>query len=148
MKKLLVAGIAAAPFCVLFVALVFGCATPAFASENDSTPDKSLTCNVYDGSFVLNESDFAALNRPSLKPKDKITLAYFASLKRDSELRSQICDTRKLLRLIKAGKATNDDFNRHYPKWIADFWSEEEVNVVLKYQIEMAVKNSPNPQGK
>ncbi len=60
--------------------------------------------------------------------------------KRTSKLRAQICDTRALWRAIKAKTATNDDFIKHFPNWIVDFWSEEEQKIVLDYQIDMAVK--------
>ena len=125
---------------LLIVFLAVTCAVPAFAAD-EKLSKEALTCEVYGGSFVLDDYDLNVLRDTVSGDGTKITPEYFVKLsKRTSELRAQICDTRALWRAIKAKTATNNDFTTHFPNWNVGFWSEEEQKVVLDYQIEMAVK--------
>src|SRR4029077_20055501 len=62
--------------------------------------DQKFTCQVYGGSSVLDDSDFQAL------ASQQITREKFASFAPRSKGRIEVCDTRKLWRVIKSGNAT------------------------------------------
>jgi hypothetical protein len=82
-----------------------------------------FTCNVYGGAFLLDDSDFRAI-RDSGVTKEK-----FDSIKPDQ--RDRICQSRKLWRLIKDGKAETCDFLLHYRNYNALYFDDAEADKVL-----------------
>ena len=84
---------------LLALGLLAGHASIGTASAAD------FTCQVYGGSFVLDDSDFEALGPKKMTAARGITRKQFAALPLGSKERAAICDTRKLLRVIKAGMA-------------------------------------------
>jgi hypothetical protein len=81
-----------------------------------------FTCNVYGGSFLLE--------RPSRTPG--VTKEKFASISADQ--RDRICQSRKLWRLIRDGKAQTCDFRLHYKKYNALCFDDSELDMVLAAQ--------------
>jgi hypothetical protein len=67
----------------------------------------ALTCDVRGGSFVLDDTDFAALAAAGVSRERFLSLAF------DSRDRRAVCDTRMLSRLIKSGAADACDFDRY-----------------------------------
>ena len=62
------------------------------ASAEEKTPsDKDLTCQVYGGSFVLDDNDFKAMQDATLRDGRKVTRETFASL--GPRIKAKICDT-------------------------------------------------------
>jgi hypothetical protein len=83
-----------------------------------------FTCQVYGGSFVLDDNDFKALELRGLA-KEK-----FAALEAASVRRESACETRMLWRLIRDGKADQCDLVVHYKHYaIAYFHSSELAKV-------------------
>jgi hypothetical protein len=56
-----------------------------------TAPAADFTCQVYGGSFVLDDADFAAMASAS-----SITREKFAALPPNSEIRVAVCDSGKL----------------------------------------------------
>jgi hypothetical protein len=92
-----------------------------------------FTCQVYGGSFVLDDSDFKALD-------GTITREQFVSLEPTSNLRISICNTRKLWRLIKNGKAGVCDFTVHYKGYNALYFDDAETDKVMAAQTKAAAQ--------
>ena len=87
--------------------------------------DKTFTCYVRAISFVLDNSDFDAL-------KDaKVTQEKFASFPPGSAQRANVCETRRVARLAKAGKIGYSDFVA-LKYWRGDYLSDSEAPLVLK----------------
>jgi hypothetical protein len=80
-----------------------------------------FTCQVYGGSFALDDTDFKAM-----ADSTSITKETFASIKPDPHAR--ICATRKLWRLIKDGTADYCDFTLHYKNFNPPPWTIDETN--------------------
>jgi hypothetical protein len=89
-----------------------------------TAPAADFTCQVYGGSFVLDDSDFKALAPMG------ITREKFPALAPTSKDRVAICNTRKLWRLIKAGKADTCDFDRYEP--VIKYFDKSELSSALK----------------
>ena len=87
---------------------------------------QDLTCRVRGDSFILDDTDFKAL-APQGIIKEK-----FAALAPTSKDRMAICNTRKLARLIKAGKADTCDFDRYDP--VIVYFDKSELSSALKAQ--------------
>ena len=85
-----------------------------------TAPAADFTCQVYGGSFVLDDSDFAAMASAS-----SITREKFAALPPNSEIRVAVCDSRKLWRLIQVGKADACAVDR-YPNYAAKYFGPSE----------------------
>lgn len=124
---------------VLTVAALFSVAPKAEAQQVSA---ERLTCNYigYPSAFVLDASDFAAIKKAHEEDPHEYdgpapTSQYFVTLRSDSAERKQICDTRGIWRAIVAGKATNDDFIKTYPRWIVSFLSTSEQEKIVSYQI-------------
>ena len=98
-------------------------------SQDKKISDKDLTCQTYGGTFVLDDSDFKALE------KQKITREKFVALAPTSKVRMAICDTRKLWRVIKTGNADHCDWDTRYVKWDTQYYAESELNTVINAQI-------------
>jgi hypothetical protein len=107
---------------LLALGLLAGHASIGTASAAD------FTCQVYGGSFVLDDSDFEALGPKKMTAARGITREQFAALPLGSKERAAICDTRKLLRVIKAGMAHQCDFVKHYPLHSIGYASASEVH--------------------
>ena len=84
-----------------------------------------FTCQVYGGSFVLDDSDFKALEEGSL------TREKFAALEATSKTRAVICATRKLSRLVRDGKADACAFD-HYPNHAPMYLGDSEIPAYTK----------------
>jgi hypothetical protein len=91
-------------------------------------PAADFTCQVYGGSFVLDDSDFKALE------SSKITREEFATLAPTSKIRVGICDTRKLWRVVQAGKAHACDFDKYYENWSVFYASSSEGDKLVMAQ--------------
>ena len=90
-----------------------------------TAPAADFTCQVYGGSFILDDTDFKAL-------KDSwVTKETFAPI--TPTRRASICDSRKLWRLIKGGKFDQCDF-AHYKNYNALYFDDSEVNIVITSQ--------------
>ncbi len=85
-----------------------------------------FTCKVYGGSFLLDDSDFKAIKDTG------VTKEKFASISADQ--RDRICQSRKLWRLIRDGKAQTCDFRLHYKKYNALCFDDSELDMVLAAQ--------------
>ena len=88
--------------------------------------DNKFTCQVYGDSFVLDDADFAAMASAS-----SITREKFAALPPNSEIRVAVCDSRKLWRLVKAGKADSCAVDR-YPNYAAKYFGPSERQPALE----------------
>ena len=99
--------------------------------------DNPLACKSRGGSFVLDDSDFTAMSASG------VTRATFASLA--PKVRQQICDSRGVIRGIKAKKDTNCLMTTYYPDWIITYWSEPEQKIVLDAQLEAFGKSNRCP---
>jgi hypothetical protein len=89
-----------------------------------TAPAADFTCQVYGGSFVLDDSDFKAL-----EPRG-ITKETFASLEATSVRRESACETRMLWRLIRDGKATQCDLTVHYKNYAIAYFHSSELPAV------------------
>jgi hypothetical protein len=114
---------------VIFFALALTCSSHA---EDKPISEKDLTCNTHGGTFVLNDTDFASM---------KISREQFVSLKPNSPDRFRICDTRKLLRVVRTKKVTVDDFVDNYKWFLPAYLTASERKEVLDAQIDTAAKN-------
>ena len=103
----------------------------AVQASTVSAPAADFTCKVYGGSFVLDDSDFRAL-------EGTVTREQFASLAPDRRI--SICQTRKLWRLIKAGKADVCDFTTHYKGYNALYFGDSEVDMAMDAQSKAAAQ--------
>lgn len=90
-------------------------------------PAADFTCQVYGGSFVLDDSDFKALD-------GAFTREQFAALEPTSKTRAGICATRKLWRLVKDGKADACDFFEHYKNHTPIYLGDSEIPTFMKAQ--------------
>jgi hypothetical protein len=89
--------------------------------------DKTFMCQVQGTSFLLDDSDFAAL-------KDaKVTREKFVSFLAGSAERANVCETRRVARLVKAGKIGYCDFAT-LKYWRGDYLSEAEALLVFEAQ--------------
>jgi hypothetical protein len=86
-----------------------------------------FTCQVYGGSFVLDDTDFKAM-----ADSTSITRETFASIKPDQ--RARICATRKLWRLIKDRIADFCDFTLHYTNFNVMYFGDSEIKMVTAAQ--------------
>jgi hypothetical protein len=110
----------------------------AALAQDKEPADKDLTCQVYGGSYVLDNNDFKSLEDAG------ITRAKFAALAPTSKTRLQICDTRKLWRLVKSagfdlksGKFDDCDFNEHYKYFLPLYLSDSEAVAITPLQAEL-----------
>ncbi len=86
----------------------------------------------------MDDSDFKAM-----APRG-ITKEKFASLELNSKIRESVCDSRKLWRLIKEGKADSCDLYWHYKHMaVAYFDSHSEVNALQKAMDAIPVVSEP-----
>ena len=85
---------------------------------------QDLNCRVRGDSFILDDTDFKVL-APMAITKEK-----FAALAPNSKDRVAICNTRKLWRLVKAGKADSCDFDRY--DIVVKYLDKSELSSVLK----------------
>jgi hypothetical protein len=95
--------------------------------------DQKFTCQVYHGSFVLDDNDFKAMQDATLRDGRKVTRETFASL--ESRMKAKICDTRMVARRLKAGKFDYCDFpysKGHYKDYALAFFAESELDLVNK----------------
>jgi len=124
---------------ILPVAILVLALTCPGRAQDKQISEKDLTCKVYGGSFVLDDTDFAALTQDKLgvykMPKER-----FVTLKLDSAAHVAICDSRKVWRLVRDKKVTIDDFVDRY-KWRPDYFTSAELKKVLDAQIDVASKN-------
>jgi len=112
----------------------------ATLSENIETlyaQNDPFSCKARIGSFVLDDSDFEAMSASG------VTKATFASLA--PKVRQQICDSRGVVRGIKAKKDTNCLMTTYYPNWIVTYWSKPEQDLVLNAQIDAVDKTNKCP---
>jgi hypothetical protein len=91
---------------------------------------ENFTCQVYGGSFVLDDADFKAIENSG------VTRQTFPAIK--AEQRATICLTRKLWRLIKDGKASVCDFTAHYKGYDTQYFDDSEVDRVMDAQTNAA----------
>jgi hypothetical protein len=110
------------------IGLSLGLATLAVQASVVMAPAADFTCQVFGGSFVLDDSDFKALGEGT------ITREKFASLDLTSKTRAGICATRKLWRLIKEGKADACDFFEHYKNAVPMYLGDSELAAFMKAQ--------------
>lgn len=90
---------------------------------------------------MLNDTDFVSLAQEK-QGRYRITKEQFASLKPDGEVRLRICDTRKILRLVRAKKVTEDDFVDNYKWWLPPVYlTAPERKEILDAQIDTAANN-------
>lgn len=127
--------------CVISSALflVLALTRPGHTGDKDIS-DKDLTCEVYGGTFVLDNKDFQALTQEKLGTY-KISKERFAALKPTSALRIAICETRKLWRLVKYGKATSADFVKHYTNLVSNYLTDAERKKVMEAQLDIGANN-------
>jgi hypothetical protein len=85
---------------------------------------QDLNCRVRGDSFILDDTDFKAL------ASSGITREKFAALAPTSKDRVAICNTRKLWRVIKAGKADACDFERYEP--VIGYFDKSELSSAVK----------------
>jgi hypothetical protein len=85
---------------------------------------QDFNCRVLGGSFILDDTDFKALAPMG------ITREKFSALAPTSKDRVAICNTRKLWRLIKAGKADTCDFDRYAR--VIKYFDKSELSSALK----------------
>jgi len=90
------------------------------ARADDTT---ALTCDARGGSFVLDDTDFAALAAAG------VSRERFLSLAMDSRDRRAVCDTRMLSRLIKSGTADACDFDRY--DVVTKYFDKSELRAAL-----------------
>ncbi len=105
--------------------------------ETSYAQNDLFTCKSRIGSFVLDDSDFQAISASG------VTRATFASLA--PEVRQKICDSRGVVRGIKAKKDTNCLMTTYYPHWVISYWSKPEQDVVLNAQIDAVDKTNRCP---
>jgi hypothetical protein len=118
-------------FSIALVLLAIALAAPALAA---------------DSKLVLNDNDFKALNGPEVDMDPEVrknggfTREYFASLKTTSVLRQQICDSRGLFRRIAAGICRKDDLQKNFRRWLPQFFNENEQDILINCQINIATE--------
>ena len=121
--------------------LPLGLLASAAAADTSALPVRYLTCDVFGGSFVLDDADFKALASPEARGNNPpLTPQYVVSLKLTSTLRQQICDSRGLYRRIKSGICSKDDFKMNFRLWLPQFFSDEEQKILLDCQINIATE--------
>jgi hypothetical protein len=96
--------------------------------------DKTFTCQVQGISFVLDDNDFTALKDAN------VTREKFVSFPPGSAQRANVCETRRIARLVKAGKIGYCDFVT-LKYWRGDYLSESEALLVFEAQ------NKTEPKG-
>jgi hypothetical protein len=97
-----------------------------------------LTCQVYGDTFVLDDTDFRAI-----EPRG-ITRERFASLEPNSKIRAAVCATRKLWRLLKAGKADYCDVFWRYKDHAVAYFHKSELETVTKAYDTLPVVSEPS----
>jgi hypothetical protein len=102
-----------------------------------TAPAADFTCQVYGDSFVLDDADFAAMARGS-----SITREKFAALPPNSEIRVAVCDSRKIWRLVKAGKADSCAVDR-YPNYAAKYFGPSELQPAIAAIAKTIAKGCP-----
>ena len=80
-----------------------------------------LTCQAYGGSFALDDDDFKALTSAG---------ATWEQINSSPERRTSFCDSRKLWRLIKVGKASVCDVLVHYKNHNPLYYTFAEMGVI------------------
>jgi|SRR5437867_11979258 hypothetical protein len=86
--------------------------------------DNKFTCQVQGDSFVLDDTDFAAMASAG------ITREKFAGLAPSSQMRVSICDSRKVWRLIQVGKADACALDR-YSNYAAKYFGPSERQAAM-----------------
>jgi hypothetical protein len=102
------------------------------ASVPATAQPQNFTCQVYGGSFVLDDDDFKALANSG------ISKANFASL--EPKRRAQVCDSRKIWRLLKAGEVICDLYERQghsqrYPNWLPELFGPSEQDKLIDAEL-------------
>ena len=115
------------------VGLLLGLATLVIQASLVKASAADFTCQVFGGSFVLDDSDFKAL-------EGTITREEFAALDPASKTRAGICATRKLWRLVKEGKADACDFFEHYKNETPMYLSDSETAAFMKADADASAK--------
>jgi hypothetical protein len=109
------------------ITLLLGIGVLMVQASATTAPAADFTCPIYGGSFVMDDTDFKALE-PS-----GITREKFAALEPKSQIRVSVCDTRMVARLLKAGKASYCDLSWRYKNWAAGYLDRgAEVKAGLK----------------
>jgi hypothetical protein len=124
---------------ILPVAILVLALTCPGRAQDKPISEKDLTCKVFGGSFVLDDTDFVALTQEKLGTY-KVSREKFVTFKPDSAVHIAICDSRKLWRLVRDKKVTIDDFVDRY-KWMPNYFNEAELKKVVDAQIDVAAKN-------
>jgi hypothetical protein len=96
-----------------------------------------LTCQIGGDSFVLDDTDFRAI-----EPRG-ITREKFASLEPNSKIRTSVCATRKLWRLLEAGKADYCDVYWRYKDHAVGYFYKSELDTVQKAYDTLPVVSEP-----
>lgn len=120
-------------FLLSFGVLVAQASVGTALAEDMKISEKDLTCQVYGGSFVLDDNDFKAMQDATLRDGRKVTRETFASLLPGTK--ASICDTRMIARRLKAGKFDYCDFpysKGHYKAYAIAFFSDSELPLVNK----------------
>jgi hypothetical protein len=120
-------------FLLSFGVLVAQASVGTALAEDKKISEKDLTCQVYGGSFVLDDDDFKAMQDASFGDGTKVTRETFASLAPTRKV--AICDTRMIARRLKAGKFDYCDFpysKGHYKDYLLAFFAESELDLVNK----------------
>jgi hypothetical protein len=115
------------------IGLLLGLATLGIQASLVKAHAADFTCQVFGGSFVLDDSDFKAL-------EGTVTREEFARLDPTSKTRANICATRKIWRLIKDGKADPCDFSDHYKNAVPMYLSDSEATAFMKAQADAWLK--------
>lgn len=109
---------------------------PALAQARPPAQSEAI-CQVYGGPLVLDDGDFKAVAAGG------ITREKFAALAPNAFTRKSVCDTRKLWRLVKAGKAGWCDFMLHYRNYAIVYFDKSEVPAVHAAQEKLVTKQCP-----
>lgn len=99
--------------------------TPALAAD--------LTCQVYGGTFVLDDDDFKAMRDSVVDAMDHppgtpVTRETFASFR--PAIKAKICNTRMLARLLRSGKVDYCDIAVRYKDYSPGFLNEDEAGLL------------------
>jgi hypothetical protein len=112
----------------------------AVRASTVTAPAADFTCQVYGDSLMLDETDFKALKGS----QSALTREQFASLEPTSPLRIRICESRKLWRLIKDGKADKCDLTVHYKNYNPLYFDASELDKMIALQMGTIGKKCPN----
>ncbi len=100
--------------------------------------DNKFTCQVYSDSFALDDADFAAMASAGM------TREKFAAPAPSSQMRVSVCHSRKLWRLIKAGKVNGCDLDR-YENYAAKYFGPSEREIAVAAVAKAMAEEWPLP---